>query len=65
MNSVPEVFDALLGTVLYKRIRPMVNMIKIVRPAEKFFPTAPTGEADDVEVTLVLVAFEHLTSDAI
>ena len=51
---------------IYRKIRPMPSMLKIIRPAEKFFPTAPgSDKADDGEVTLVLVAFEHLTSDAI
>ena len=42
----------------------MPSMVEIARPAEKLFPTAP-WEADDVEVPLVLVTFEHWTLDGI
>ena len=42
----------------------MPSMVKIARPAGRLFPTAPR-EADDVEVPLVLVAFEHWTLDGI
>jgi len=47
----------------------MPSMVKIVRPAGKFVPTAPAvceelGDEPEAVEVVALVAFEHLTSDA-